>query len=216
MRVRFGLSRTWLGALFLAAAAAYWLFNPAPDLAEFDLTGIDQAPFQSRAQLHAAPLQFDFEWTGPALSAGDFDVRPVAHFQTEARVLGRRDYRRGTEAELSPTDLALGWGPMADPAVLDSIRIRQSGRFYYWSTDEFPIPRRTLEQSSANMHMIPATPEIARELSRVRPDEVIFLEGLLVDIDRDDGWRWRSSRTRSDTGAGACEIVLITRLERSL
>ncbi len=210
------MSRNWLVALLLAAAAGYWLFGSAPELAEFDLTGIDQAPFQSRAQLNDAPRQVSLEWSAPALSAGDFEIRPVAHFQIEARVLGRRDYRRGTEAELSPTDLALGWGPMADPAVLDSIRIRQSGRFYYWSVDEFPIPRRAIEQSSANMHMIPASAEIAHQLSRVRQDEVVFLEGLLVDIDRADGWRWRSSRTRNDTGPGACEIILITRLERSL
>jgi hypothetical protein len=24
-----------------------------------------------------------------------------------------------------------------------------------------------------------------------------------------DGWRWRSSLTRNDTGAGACEVIFV-------
>jgi hypothetical protein len=27
-----------------------------------------------------------------------------------------------------------------------------------------------------------------------------------------DGWRWRSSLTREDTGAGACELVWVERI----
>ena len=55
-----------------------------------------------------------------------------------------------------PEDLALGWGRMSDSDVLAKIDITQSGRFYYWHVDDFPIPRREIETSSANMHMIPS------------------------------------------------------------
>jgi hypothetical protein len=49
-------------------------------------------------------------------------------------------------------------------------------------------------------------------LSRLRPGQVVTLSGELVDGQRDDG-RWiRTSMTRSDTGAGSCEVLLVTRV----
>ena len=61
-----------------------------------------------------------------------FTLMPLANYAVEARVLSREDYSFGTEAELSPTDLALGWGPMSDEAVLKNIDISQGNRWYHW------------------------------------------------------------------------------------
>ena len=74
---------------------------------------------------------------------------------------------------------------------------------------EFPIPRREIETSSANMHMIPADPGVKRQLERVRAGQVIHLEGFLVDASRPGGWHWKTSMTRNDTGAGACELIYV-------
>ena len=35
------------------------------------------------------------------------------------------------------------------------------------------------------------------------------LEGDLVDIDGPSGFAWRTSLTRTDTGAGACETLYV-------
>lgn len=40
-------------------------------------------------------------------------ITPVASFELEALVLGRRDYDHDRGAQVSPVDLALGWGPMS-------------------------------------------------------------------------------------------------------
>jgi len=93
--------------------------------------------------------------------------------------------------------------------VLKDITISQENRFYHWHVEHFPIPRREIETSSANMHMIPADNAVRRELDRVRTGEVIHLEGFLVDASRPDGWHWRTSMTREDTGNGACELVYV-------
>lgn len=77
-----------------------------------------------------------------------------------------------------------------------------------------PIPRREIETHSANMHMIPANDSVARSLARVGKDDRIRLSGKLVRIEADDGWRWVSSLSREDTGAGACELVWVESLER--
>ena len=201
----------WLG--LLALAAWWWLSAPDPVSHELELPFDAPVRFDSRLAIDRPPLQSAVPAHVTALPIGEFRLTPVAEFEIEARVLGRKDYRRGVEARLSPLDLALGWGPMARPEVLEAIRIRQSRRFYYWSTDRFPIPRRDIERNSANMHLIPAGGDIARDLDRIRAGQNVRLGGYLVNVDRDDGWRWRTSLTRDDTGAGACEIVLVTRVQ---
>jgi hypothetical protein len=159
-----------------------------------------------------APEQVDLD-EGTTLERGDITLRTRAHFALTARVLSREDYRFDAGASLAPMDLALGWGRMSDNAVLSRIDIRQSGRFYYWHVDEFPIPRREIETSSANMHLIPADEGVRRAMDRVRQGELVHIEGFLVDASRPDGWRWRTSLSREDTGNGACELVFVETLE---
>ena len=157
--------------------------------------------------------------TSPADDApvpfGDFVLTPLADFELEARVLSREDYTFGTESSLSPTDLALGWGRMSDSAVIGQLEIGQSARFYHYRwRDQPPIPPAEIVRSSANMHLIPADATVARGLARVRVGDVVSMRGQLVEARRDDGWRWRSSLTREDSGAGACELVLVHGIER--
>ena len=162
---------------------------------------IDKAPVQAEVA-DLLPIPFD-----------DYAIQPMAEFTLEARVLAREDYWLGREADLSPTDLVLGWGEMADPEVVKQINIRQSGRWYFWQVDSFPIPRRNIETQSANMHLIAANDEVARTLKQIRPGQLITLQGYLVNVNADDGWRWRSSLTRDDTGANACELIYVKQLK---
>ena len=142
-------------------------------------------------------------------------VVPLAGLSLEARVLSRQDYSSGAEAEFSPTDLALGWGPMAAPGMADALNVTQSGRWYHYSWDSGgpPLPPKQIARNSANMHLIPADADVAAALDRVRAGDTVRLEGWLVRIERDDGWRWRSSLRRDDTGQGACELVYVCALQ---
>ena len=147
------------------------------------------------------------------LRVANHRLQALQPFQLEeALVLGREDYRFDRGAQVSPTDLALGWGPMADPEVVRRIEIRQSNRWYYWRTDEFPIPRREIERHSANMHMIPASAAVAATLDSLQEGARIRLSGQLVRVEGDDGFRWVSSLSREDTGSGACELVWVEEL----
>ena len=139
----------------------------------------------------------------------DFTISPVATFSIKAKVLSRKDYHFGREADLSPVDLALGWGRMSDESVLDKIDISQSGRWYRWRVDAFPIPQREIETHSANMHLIPANTAVARAIDKVRNGDLVEFSGSLVNIAADDGWHWNSSRTRDDTGNGSCELIWV-------
>lgn len=154
------------------------------------------------------PVQTKIERAG-SFPMSDFRVIPQADFSLEARVLSRKTYGYGRESELSPIDFALGWGQMSDESVIDKIKIWQSGRWYNWRAKELPIPAREISNHSANMHLIPADDDLKKQLKKVRKGDIVRLTGKLVNVEADDGWRWRSSLTRTDRGNGACEIFYV-------
>jgi hypothetical protein len=135
----------------------------------------------------------------------DYLITPLAEFSLKARVLSVKRY----SSDLSPVDLAMGWGPMSDESVTDEITIKQSNRWYYWRVTEYPIPHRDIETHSANMHMIPASPGVAEELRRVQKGSLVELYGYLVKVERSDGWYWKSSLSRNDTGDNSCELIWV-------
>ncbi len=159
-----------------------------------------------------APRQVDIAH-GAQLRRGDVTLVTRAHVDITARVLAREHYAHDDGASLAPEDLALGWGRMSDSAVLAHIEISQSRRFYYWRAANYPIPRREIETSSANMHMIPADDDVRRQLQQLRTGQLVHIEGFLVDARRPDGWRWKTSLSRNDIGASACELVFVERLD---
>jgi hypothetical protein len=161
------------------------------------------APHQPRQEKIANPEPFDFR---------GYRIIPLATFEIEARVLSRERYRFGREADLSPIDLALGWGPMSAQQVIDQLDISQGGRYYRWRTDRLPLPAHVISKHSANMHIIPAADPIEDELMKIRKGHIVRLGGYLIHASAPDGWYWRSSLTRTDTGGGACEIVLVNRI----
>ena len=148
---------------------------------------------------------------GEKLQMGRWTLTVRATYQVTARVLGREPYHFDALADLVPEDLALGWGPMSDNRVLKTLEISQGNRFYYWrATAATTIARDVIISHSANTHVIPQNALIARQLARLRPGEVVTLSGELVDGERNDG-RWiKTSLVRTDTGAGACEVMLVT------
>ena len=205
-----------LGCLVLG----WWLSNPAPSLPP-PATGVASVAGSARADTSAcplpplvargdAPLQSEVPSSMPSLPLEGATLQPLAGFSVEARVLGREDYGMGREADFSPIDLALGWGRMTEDAVLAQLSISQGGRWYRysWKTDP-PIPVNEIVRSSANMHMVPADDAVAEALRDVDAGDRVRIDGWLVQVNTPDGWRWRSSLTREDSGGGACEVVYV-------
>ena len=154
------------------------------------------------------PLQINEQ--GRTIRRDDFTLSVRARFEIEARVLSSRRYYLGRGSSLSPLDLALGWGPMSDSNVLQHLDISQGGRWYRFRFDaESPVNGDQVAVSSSNMHMIPAGPFQEKQLKSLRTGEIVKIRGLLVDVDTPSGWSWRTSLSREDTGAGACEIVYV-------
>ncbi|RGP40169.1 hypothetical protein BPTFM16_00447 [Altererythrobacter insulae] len=144
------------------------------------------------------------------------DLRQVASFEAEVLLLSRKGYSGLISDDMgkySPVDFAVAWGNAARKDVYEEVRVRQSRRFYYWqaSAEGWRDPRvRAFGQESANWHIIPQGDAVKDVLWEIREGDVISLKGYLVDIDGGAGMQWRTSKTRNDAGAGACEIFLVT------
>lgn len=121
---------------------------------------------------------------------------------------------------VSPLDVALVWGPVADPEALRRMKFHLSRRYvsWFWQGDLPPRVQGALVSHISNNHLVPADDEVARALDRIRIGDLVTLAGKLVDIEiRDASGRVvRSSRTslsRFDTGSGACEQIWVESAE---
>ena len=141
-------------------------------------------------------------------SSDDYEYTALANFEIKARVLSIRSYGYDDMSEFCPVDIAVGWGKMSDQAIVDKIDLKQQHRWYVWQAKHFPIPRKEIERSSTNIHVIPASNEIEDILDNVIMGNIIFLKGKLVNVKKnDEKFVYKTSINRKDTGGGACEIL---------
>lgn len=190
--------RPWVvWALLIACCFVFWkATRPSPEW----VPGIT---------VQATPAQEDtnanLKW-----SSGDFSYESLAQFDIQARVLSRKNYSSGMEAKISPMDLALGWGVMSSQPVIDRLSISQSGRWYHYSwRGNPPADPKEMAISSSNMHIIPGSNAVLSELENIKEGSWVRLKGKLVAVTSANGWRWRSSLTRTDVGDGACELFWV-------
>jgi hypothetical protein len=159
------------------------------------------------------PRQQDLDGS-KAFRKGDYELTALASYDIEARLLRRERYRADAGAPLSPLDFALGWGPMSDTDIISRLEIDQGARYYtYRWQGEPPIPPQIIAATSANTHLIPASGDVFAQLDGVRPGQVVRLGGYLVSVQGPGGFTWKSSLTRNDTGAGACELFYVETVE---
>ncbi|MFZ5491150.1 MAG: hypothetical protein ACOY6E_01440 [Pseudomonadota bacterium] len=195
--------KRWL--LLIGLAALAWHFWPLPVPAVQDPPPLVTTPQDDLT----VPIQRDLS-DGPRFMVGGLAARTLAEYTVSARVLSTQRYRFGRTAALAPLDFALGWGRMTEPAVLDRLDIRQSGRWYFWRYQGAPpLPQDEIVRSSANVHLIPADRQVADALRRASPGRTVTLRGYLVQIGATDGWRWTSSLRRDDSGDGSCELMYV-------
>lgn len=207
----------WLLIFVALAAAAWWLTTPEPvaSVSAGITTRATGCPLPARRVGDDGALQSDAPSGMARFTVGDASAEPLAGFSVAARVLAREDYRHDREARYAPLDLALAWGRMRDDQVLSQLDISQSGRFYrYRWSGEPPLPPDELVRSSANMHLIPADASVRAALDGIDTDDRVRIDGWLVQVRAQDGWQWRSSLTREDAGAGACELIYVCAVTR--
>ncbi len=72
-------------------------------------------------------------------------------------------YKNDEQAKFSPIDYAVSWGLFAQPDIARTISVKQYDRYLNWKMSKLPVPAEQAMQMVSNMHIIPASPEIAQQ-----------------------------------------------------
>jgi len=207
----------WLRrALRRAALAAALLATSAPGCRDWR-RGVDPARARSEPEQVLVDGQppIDLEAKGHQIRLSPRATYRITGYavETSRKLLDEWDF-------VLPMDLALVWGPVADPEVLSHMKFHLSRRYVSWWADSSTPPAvvRLLPSHVANNHLIPADEAVARDLDGIRVGDLVTLRGLLVDVEIRDGGgrvvhRSATSLTRDDVGSGACEQMWVEKAE---
>jgi hypothetical protein len=173
--------------------------SPAPLLASYP------QPVQQEASVPAeVPL------------AGGARATLRASYTLTAHVMSVRDYDDAWH-EVLPRDFALAWGEAASARMQENLSIRQYNRWFFWRWEGEPgqVPAAGaagLAREMANVHIAPASAQVAAQLADVDPGDSVTLAGYLADIAHPQAGLRLTSLSRTDSGAGACELMLVERV----
>ncbi len=143
---------------------------------------------------------------------GAVTLHPRAAYEAAAVVEGAERYRFDAPAFLSPVDLVLTWGELPRAPYEGEISYGQMTRYYYWRTTA-ALDLAYIAEHSANTHLIPANGNVRRAVLTVGRGDEVRIRGLLVDVVAENGMTWNTSKTRKDTGPGACELVYVEEIQ---
>ncbi len=146
-----------------------------------------------------------------------YTITATDEYRVEALIVSTHRYRWGREADLSPVDFLLAWGAVTEEPNLNGIRYSQSGRWGYFRFNygDVNLNERQIAQSTANTHIIPdfTDRDLRDSLLSLKRGDTARLSGYLVRVTADDGWKWNSSRSRTDSGGHSCELFYVTEFE---
>lgn len=149
---------------------------------------------------------------GLAPAAEGQSLKVLKPYDGEFRILSSKIYTDDEQAKFSPIDYAVSKGLFAQPEIAKTIQVKQYDRYLNWKMDYVPVPPQLAIQLVSNMHIIPANPEVAKEIKQVKRGDLVRLKGSLVEV-KDKDLVWRSSLNPMDTGDGACEVFKVESIQ---
>jgi len=150
-----------------------------------------------------------------------FEIEKVATFELTGRILATREYniyKLGYNKidEISPIDMCIGWGKLSTDKYDDIIKFYEFRDRYvnYYVQDTRILSVKEISNSISNSHLIPKTDEIKKQLLAFKKHDLIKIEGYLVNVYDTTGnfSPWLTSKVRTDTGSGSCEIVFVEKV----
>ena len=193
--------------LIAALAAAFYIGNPPPKhKAAAGLSDPTQIPATGEVNLKVDEY--------------DVNIKYKASYKIKALAASTKNYS-GTSLgdRLSPKDVALIWGTVAENNDKIDFNWSQEGRWYKWYVNDAssmtPVGSESdVNRQSSNNHLIPADDTVKGEIKKIRRGDIVEITGYLVSLrgvtPEGETFDWNSSLTRTDTGAGACELIYVT------
>ena len=147
----------------------------------------------------------------------DIAITQKAAYTVRGIVVGRENYHSGWNSLISPADVALCWGKLAENGTYKRLKWSQGNRWYFWRAgEEFGYNNDFVAVHSSNNHLIPATPNLTKAVKSLKEGDTVEMTGHLVDVTavkKSENYFWNSSTSTADRGDGSCEVIYITRLK---
>jgi hypothetical protein len=151
-----------------------------------------------------------------------YSLMPEAEYKIQAMVVHRMDYRFFSiysSDSVFPVDLCLTWGDNLKNKGYQNktLSFSQDARFcfYRWRGEANVISPNLV----SNNHLIANDPKILSVINKIKTGDQVSISGYLVNVEANkvgevsnyspNSFSLKSSLTRTDDGAGACEIIYI-------
>jgi hypothetical protein len=179
------------------------------------LTGVESDEIDTSQD----PIQASYKSDEPIIKEiknGHFTITPVAEYKISGRVVGKENYSSNWEGEISPVDLTIVWGKLAEPEYDRYISYSQRNRWYFYNYKSgSPFDNSYIISHSGNHHIIPANENVHRAIKTIKEKERVVLEGFLVNIRgtyKGQTVTWNTSLSRTDTVNGSCELFYVSKV----
>ena len=165
------------------------------------------------AELDGTPRQTEVPDRTVDLGDG-FHARLLHGYVLEGLVVTRREFSSDAASPISPLDLGITWGELADPDRADDFRFQAGRRMVSYRAQSGAILAPDWETQITNNHLIPASEAVRDALLAVEVGQTVRIRGYLVVASGETLAPWRSSTRRDDnTIIGGCEIILVSSVE---
>ncbi len=139
-----------------------------------------------------------------------------AAYQVSGVLVSKHNYPHGAMSKLAPYDYAIAWGKTLD--WLPHLKFSQASRYCFFKYKlSSPVDRSYVDKHASNNHLIPATPNLRKAFRTAKKNDLVRVDGYLVNVDETRKGKkiptWTTSTKRDDIGMGACEIIYVTRLQ---
>lgn len=175
------------------------------------------------------PVQTEIKDAQPITFGRDsyqYTLTPLHDYEINAFVLSALTYKEWyalyKRDSTFPKDLCLTWGANVEKKYFqdENITFSQDSRWCrYYSKREVPMHFSEI----SNNHLLPKDETVERAIMQIDKGDQVRIKGKLVNVDAvQDGelgdydpsqFNLKTSTQRSDSGAGACEIIYVEEIE---
>jgi hypothetical protein len=165
--------------------------------------------------VYEEPVQHSFTGDTIQKRVGDytFTIVPVATYKIRALVICKKYYNVDAVDKLTPVDLCIVWGDMAESANIQYFRCAQRDRGCFITAEDSPLNEWYVETHFSNIHIIPADNSILEVINTIKVNQAVYLEGFLVNVYSSGVTIWETSLTQEDTGDDSCEVLYVIDLK---
>ena len=195
-----------MAASALVALLGYWQRNPLPGPAAVQAP-VRVEPQQSKARMPVREVVY---------RDVTYEIEPLYEYDIAGVVVSYRYHdsensrlHRLSNDHLNLVDLCLVWGENAGNPALDAIEFWNGIFTCNVSTRDREAWDRFDMNQLSNNHLISADPFIRERLAGLKVGDQVRLRGYLSRYGPVDQPKRDTSTTRTDTGNGACETILV-------